>query len=101
MFQLTAKINRGNSGGPVFDMRGHLVGLTMGKLDNEALRLSEGIMPEDVNFAIQADRIRAALTVQQDPLTPAMASEIDGLKLPEQIYREMLGRVVIVAVAVK
>lgn len=101
MFQLTAKINRGNSGGPVFDMRGHLVGLTMGKLDNEALRLSEGIMPEDINFAIQADRIRAALTGQQDPLTPAMASEVGGLKPPEQIYREMLGRVVIVAVAVK
>ena len=101
MFKLTAKINRGNSGGPVFDMRGHLVGLTMGKLDNEALRLSEGIMPEDINFAIQADRIRAALTGQQDPLTPAMASEVGGLKPPEQIYREMLGRVVIVAVAVK
>ena len=67
----------------------------------DALRLSEGIMPEDINFAIQADRIRAALTGQQDPLTPAMALEVGGLKPPEQIYREMLGRVVIVAVAVK
>jgi len=101
MFQLTAKINRGNSGGPVFDMRGHLVGLTMGKLDNEALRLSEGIMPEDINFAIQADRIRQALTGRIDPVANTNATADLAVKPPEQIYQDMLGRVVIVAVAVK
>jgi serine protease Do len=98
MFQLTAKINRGNSGGPVFNMRGQLVGLTMGKLDSEALRLSEGIMPEDINFAIQADRIQEVLTGRYEGITQTASD--NALKQPEQIYREMLGRVVIVAVAV-
>ena len=101
MFQMTAKINRGNSGGPVFDMRGRLVGLTMGKIDSEALRVTEGIMPEDINFAIQADRMLAAITGGSSSLFTTSALPPVAVKPPEQIYRDMLGRVVIVAVAVK
>ena len=101
MFQMTAKINRGNSGGPVFDMRGRLVGLTMGKIDSEALRVTEGSMPEDINFAIQADRMLAVITGGSSSLFTTSALPPVAVKPPEQIYRDMLGRVVIVAVAVK
>lgn len=99
MFQLTAKINRGNSGGPVFNMRGELVGLTMGKLDTDSMRVSEGFTPEDINFAIQADRIRAALAPNSNDVLPL--TQGGAVLAPEQIYQDMLGKVVMVAVVVQ
>ncbi len=99
MFQLTAKINRGNSGGPVFNMRGELVGLTMGKLDTDSMRVSEGFTPEDINFAIQADRIRAALEPNSNDVLPL--TQGGAVLAPEQIYQDMLGKVVMVAVVVQ
>lgn len=94
-FQLTAKINKGNSGGPVFDMQGNLVGITMGKLDSEEIRRGDGYAPEDINFAIHIDRLQA-----QVDLPPAAArADKRPLLRPEEIYQMMIGKVVIVAVA--
>lgn len=94
-FQLTAKINKGNSGGPVFDMHGNLIGITMGKLDNEEIRKSDGLAPEDINFAIHVDRLNKPLNIK---LTSVGVKDRPMLK-PEDIYQMMVGKVVIVAVA--
>ena len=94
-FQLTAKINKGNSGGPVFDMQGNLIGITMGKLDNEEIRKNDGLAPEDINFAIHVDRLNKPLNMK---LTSVGVKERPMLK-PEDIYQMMVGKVVIVAVA--
>ncbi len=94
-FQLTAKINKGNSGGPVFDMQGNLIGITMGKLDNEEIRKTDGLAPEDINFAIHVDRLDKPLNMK---LTSVGGKERPTLK-PEDIYQMMVGKVVIVAVA--
>lgn len=94
-FQLTAKINKGNSGGPVFDMYGNLIGITMGKLDNEEIRKSDGLAPEDINFAIHVERLNKPLNMK---LTSVGVQERPMLK-PEDIYQMMVGKVVIVAVA--
>ena len=94
-FQLTAKINKGNSGGPVFDMYGNLIGITMGKLDNEEIRKTDGLAPEDINFAIHVDRLNKPLNMK---LTSVGVKDRSMLK-PEDIYQMMVGKVVIVAVA--
>ena len=94
-FQLTAKINKGNSGGPVFDMYGNLIGITMGKLDNEEIRKTDGLAPEDINFAIHVDRLNKPLNMK---LTSVGVKDRPMLK-PEDIYQMMVGKVVIVAVA--
>lgn len=95
-FQLTAKINKGNSGGPVFDMYGDLVGITMGKLDNEEIRKSDGLAPEDINFAIHIDRLTAPLNMK---LAGTSGDKEKPMLKPEDIYQMMVGKVVIVAVA--
>jgi S1-C subfamily serine protease len=58
-FQLTAKVNKGNSGGPVFDLNGNVVGITVGKLDSQKINQEQGFVPEDINFAIHVDRLPA------------------------------------------
>jgi S1-C subfamily serine protease len=61
VLQVTAPVQHGSSGGPLLDESGNLVGIVLGKLD--ALKLAEatGDLPQNVNFAVKADRLRALL----------------------------------------
>lgn len=91
-FQLTAKVNRGNSGGPVFDLNGNVVGITVGKLDGQKISQEQGFVPEDINFAIHVDRLppMANIDLRGQGLSDKPVS-------PEVLYQQMLGRVVMVA----
>jgi S1-C subfamily serine protease len=53
VFQFTAPIASGNSGGPILDMAGHLVGLVCSSLNLDRIRQS-GASAENVNFGIKA-----------------------------------------------
>ena len=91
-FQLTAKVNKGNSGGPVFDMAGNVVGITVGKLDTKKIQEEQGFVPEDVNFAIHVDRLPKLINAQFD------AKEVSAVELSaEDLYQAMIGKVVMVA----
>jgi S1-C subfamily serine protease len=55
MLQLSAPVQPGNSGGPVFDQNGNVVGVIVSKLN--ALRIAKatsGDIPQNVNFAIKS-----------------------------------------------
>jgi len=90
-FQITAKINRGNSGGPVFDRQGRLIGIAVGKMDSADIVAKGGPPPEDINFAIKAGRLLAFLGTQ--PARDEAGAEMDL----EELYRQMLPRAVLVA----
>lgn len=62
--QITAPVQPGNSGGPLFDRSGNVVGVIVAKLD--ALQVAEltGDIPQNVNFAIKAGVARAFLAAQ-------------------------------------
>ncbi len=96
MFQITAKINKGNSGGPVFDGYGNLVGLTMGKLDTESLRTTEGVDPEGVNFIYHSRGLMdfVGRYVRRDATGRGLQQNLT----PEEIYEKRLGAAVMVAV---
>ena len=90
-FQVTAKVNKGNSGGPVFDMRGNVVGITVGKLDLKKISDDQGFLPEDVNFAIHVDRLPKIVGIT------AAAEESKAELSAEELYQAMVGKVVMVA----
>lgn len=96
MFQITAKINKGNSGGPVFDRFGNLIGLTTGKLDTQALRQSEGVDPEGVNFIYQSKELMDFVGRYLDRGRRASTSQRS--LSPEEVYEMRLGATVMVAV---
>lgn len=60
LFQFTAPIASGNSGGPIFDPSGHLIGLVCSSLNLDQLRAA-GANAENVNFAIKAATVRSFL----------------------------------------
>ena len=60
IFQFTAPISSGNSGGPVLDMAGHIVGLVTSSLNMEHVRESGG-NAQNINFGIKGAVIRSFL----------------------------------------
>ncbi len=52
LIQITAPIQPGNSGGPVLDQSGHVVGVVVARLDALKLVQRTGRLPQNVNFAI-------------------------------------------------
>jgi S1-C subfamily serine protease len=58
LLQLSAPVQKGNSGGPLLDLSGHVVGVVVSKLDALKLARATGDIPQNVNFAIKAEVAR-------------------------------------------
>ncbi len=56
-YQISAPIQSGNSGGAVLDEYGYVVGIVVSKLDSIKLMNLAGEIPQNVNFAIQKNKI--------------------------------------------
>ncbi len=61
MIQITAPVQPGNSGGPVLDGSGHVVGVVVARLDAIKLVQRTGRLPQNVNFAISGATARKFL----------------------------------------
>jgi S1-C subfamily serine protease len=60
-FQISAPVQPGNSGGPLLDASGHLVGIVTSKLNAAGVARVTGDIPQNVNFAIKAEVTRTFL----------------------------------------
>ena len=83
--QISAPVQPGNSGGPLLDASGHLVGIVTAKLNAISIARFTGDIPENVNFALKAEVARTFLdskaiayqTARSDnQLTPADVGDI-------------------------
>ena len=61
MFQISAPVNPGNSGGPLIDDSGHIVGIVTSKLNALRIAKETGDIPQGANFAIKSSIIRIFL----------------------------------------
>src|SRR5208283_1893121 len=52
--QISAPVQAGNSGGPLLDQNGNLVGVVSSKLNALKVAIQDGDLPQNVNFAIKS-----------------------------------------------
>ena len=61
-FQFTAPIQPGNSGGPILNTWGSLIGVTFARIDDLAILEATNTLPQNINYGIKLDVIRDILT---------------------------------------
>ena len=80
--QFTAAVQPGNSGGPLVDGNGLIVGVVSARLADIEMLKQSGSLPQNVNFAIRGDlatgflRANGVQPLVAEPKSPLSASEI-------------------------
>jgi S1-C subfamily serine protease len=84
-FQISAPVQPGNSGGPLFDQYGNVIGIVVSKLDAAKVSGLTGDIPQNVNFAIKVDG--AIKFLQQNGVSPVIGSVKEPLRNEEIAFR--------------
>jgi serine protease Do len=71
-FQTDTSINRGNSGGPLLDARGRIVGVNT----SMSRKAADGLAITSVNFAIRSDVARRWMAAQKMPVDFAVGASV-------------------------
>jgi S1-C subfamily serine protease len=66
LFQINNAIQPGNSGGPLFNKRGELVGICVAGLSARYFYENEGIIPQNMNFAVKASYLKNLIGLLPD-----------------------------------
>ncbi len=74
--QISAPVQPGNSGGPLFDRYGNVVGVVVAKLDTLKIASATGDIPQNVNFAIKASVATSFLDAQRVAYTHDPYAEV-------------------------
>jgi hypothetical protein len=54
-YQISAEVQPGNSGGPLLDMQGHVLGIVVSKLNAQRVAQRTGDIAQNVNFAVKVE----------------------------------------------
>jgi TPR repeat protein len=80
LIQVSTPLQPGNSGGPLFDSAGCVVGVVVGQLDKLATFERTGSLPENVNYAVKGAMLLA--------LVESVPGLVDRLQPPHSVSRE-------------
>jgi S1-C subfamily serine protease len=84
-FQIDAAVQPGNSGGPLINDAGQVVGIVNARLNDAAVALATGSLPQNVNYAIKSDYLAALLKTVSD-----LSAEITKVEQPKNAKLDTL-----------
>jgi Trypsin-like peptidase domain len=79
--QISTPVQPGNSGGPLYDGSGQVIGVVVAKLNALRVMLATGDVPQNVNFAVELGAVRQFL--KQNKLDVADEDSVSDLPIPE------------------
>jgi S1-C subfamily serine protease len=82
-FQISAPVQPGNSGGPLLDMMGNVVGVVVSKLNAQRVAESTGDIPQNVNFAVKGEE--AVEFLRRNGVEPRLAESAAALRSPAEV----------------
>jgi S1-C subfamily serine protease len=92
--QISAPVQPGNSGGPLLDMSGHVVGVVSAKLNALKFAKATGDIPQNINFAIKTGTVKDFL---DNSAIAYQTEQPAGQLKPEDIANAARGYIVLVA----
>lgn len=80
-WQISVPVQPGNSGGPLFDEQGNLIGLIEAKLDAVAMARATGDVPQNVNYAVKSAYVMPML----DPYASELPKPSSSPEVPQKL----------------
>lgn len=93
MFQVSIPIQPGNSGGPLFNSKGEVIGMITSTIDNTYLMKKRGSIGQNVNFAIRVSYLKALvsqLPIEGPSNLPKSPRSYDAEALMELVKESVL-----------
>jgi hypothetical protein len=85
-FQIDANVNPGNSGGPLVNDKGEVIGIAVAKLNALKMMEQAGVVPERVNYAIPIDEAKYLIRKAY----PFGIEQVERKeRTPKEIYAEL------------
>lgn len=92
-FQISAPVQQGNSGGPLLDRQGNVIGVIVSKLNAARIAQRTGDIPQNVNFAVKGteaiDFLRrngVAPQLRESPSAERPAAEVGEQAHPSTVF---------------
>lgn len=80
-YQISVPLQPGNSGGPLFDKDGNIIGITTARLNEKAA----GTQVENVNYAIKSSYLLNLYNMLPNSNKLSLISQVDSQELQEQV----------------